>query len=68
MEKQWECGDLNSGSVILTYIIELELQLYKLFVPRIMDMDPVVLQRSDAVARIPANGSAAFNESCTPIR
>ena len=28
---------------------------------------PVLLQRSDAVARIPANGSAAFNESCTPI-
>ena len=28
---------------------------------------PVLLQRSDAVARIPANGSAAFNESFTPI-
>ena len=28
---------------------------------------PVLLQQSDAVARIPANGSAAFNESCTPI-
>ena len=27
----------------------------------------VLLQRSDAVARIPANDSAAFNESCTPI-
>ena len=25
------------------------------------------LQRSDAVARIPANGSTAFNGSCTPI-
>ena len=31
------------------------------------DLAPVLLQRSDAVARIPANGSAAFNESCTPI-
>ena len=28
---------------------------------------PVFLQRSDAVARIPANGSAAFNKSCAPI-
>ena len=31
------------------------------------DQGPVLLQQSDAVARIPANGSAAFNESCTPI-
>ena len=30
-------------------------------------LGPVLLQRSDAVARITANGSAAFNESCTPI-
>ena len=29
-------------------------------------LGPVLLQRSDAVARIPANGSAAFNESCAP--
>ena len=28
---------------------------------------PVLLQRSDAVARIPTNGSTAFNESYTPI-
>ena len=28
---------------------------------------PVFLQRSHAVARIPANGSAAFNKSCAPI-
>ena len=30
-------------------------------------VSPVFLQRSDAVARIPANGSAAFNKSCAPI-
>ena len=30
-------------------------------------LGPVLLQRSDTVARIPANGSAAFNESCAPI-
>ena len=28
---------------------------------------PVLSQQSDTVARIPANGSAAFNESCAPI-
>ena len=28
---------------------------------------PVLLQWYGTVARIPANGSAAFNESCTPI-
>ena len=28
---------------------------------------PVFLQRSHAVARIPANGNAAFNKSCAPI-
>ena len=30
-------------------------------------LGPVSLQWSDAVERIPANGSAAFNESCTAI-
>ena len=30
-------------------------------------LGPVLLQWTDAVTRIPANGSAAFNESCTPI-
>ena len=31
------------------------------------DQGPVLLQQSDAVKRIPANGSAAFKQSCTPI-
>ena len=30
-------------------------------------LGPVLLQRSDAVASLSANGSAAFKESCTPI-
>ena len=33
----------------------------------IIAQGPVLLQRSDAVKRIPANASAAFNESCAPI-
>ena len=30
-------------------------------------LGPVLLQRSDAVTNLSANGSAAFNESCAPI-
>ena len=58
------CALVYKVYIIVVYRIHL---IYLLAPFRVGSQGPVLLQRSDAVTSLSANGSAAFKESCAPI-